>query len=106
VRLTAFSIAALVLLSASVAATGVAAIMRAADRSSTPGATELVVACEPGCTSLHVDGVRMPATHGSFAMKPGAHEIVAAKPGFRTEVKRVSVEQGESRAVAFTLASE
>lgn len=106
-RLSAPMLAGLLVVVAGAAALVTAVALRSGSggegRPSGAGA-EVVIACEPECAAVHVDGAPMDATHGTFAVAPGAHEIVAMRPGFRTEVRRVAVTAGESRAVALVLA--
>lgn len=104
-RLSVPAFVGAVAVAAGIAGLGAAALLRGSGAAAAHGGAhaELVVVCEPECSAVHVDGSPLAGVHGAFDVPPGAHEIVASKPGFRTELKRVSVNAGESRAVAFVL---
>lgn len=65
---------------------------------------ELVVACEPECGSVYVDGKRVSAPHEPIVTTSGEHDVVIMRPGYVQQTRRVSVAPGQSLAVAFQLA--
>lgn len=68
--------------------------------------TELVIACEPDCATIYVDGKKAPSVNEPIAVSSGTHEVVVARPGHAQGFKRVSVSEGESKAVAFPLVAQ
>lgn len=65
---------------------------------------ELVVACDPECGSVYVDGKRVSALNEPIVATSGDHDVVVMRPGYVQQTRRVSVAPGQSHAVAFQLA--
>jgi hypothetical protein len=70
-----------------------------------PGAprTEVVIACEPQCGGIYVDGKQLPPSSDAMFVTAGHHDIAVRRPGYATDYRRVLVAEGESRAVTFQL---
>jgi hypothetical protein len=68
-----------------------------------PPTTALVVACDPSCGSVFVDGVEAASKFEPVPVSAGAHDVVVLEKGFAQQMKRVDVADGQKVAVAFKL---
>jgi hypothetical protein len=67
------------------------------------GRTAISVRSEPPGAEVTLDGARIGATNGTYNTFPGTHVVVIAKPGYATETRTVTADDGASSEVAVTL---
>lgn len=67
------------------------------------GRTAIAVRSEPPGAEVTLDGARIGATNGTYNTFPGTHVVVISKPGYVSETRTVTAEDGASAEVAVTL---
>lgn len=68
-----------------------------------PHEGELLVACEPQCGLVLLDGKQLMAYPRPAAVRAGNHGIGVAKPGYGGQWKAVTITKGARSVVRFTL---